>query len=887
MKKPHNNNLIKHVRPIRMGAMTSMMALMLGATAVNAGQHTINLDIPTQTLADALVDFSTTTRIAVLTDDKNAALQNVISRSLAGNYDIKRALEIMLRDTGFEYAFIDDETVVVRPVGTSWGADKSGFQKISYNTTADYEASLEAYDEDENVDKIDEFSFEEIMVTATKRSESILDVPISMTAYTDADIEKLGIQKVEDFLLITPGVQYSETDDFIKTVSIRGLNDSGGGLFQTAGVTVDDATLVATYNGFVLTSRLFDIERVEVLRGPQGTLTGSNSVSGTINIITKKPKLDEVEGELSLDIGRYDTRVLRGVLNLPLTDTLALRAVAYTENSDGAVRNISAGGGGSTRNHWGGRLAVRWQPTDELTLDAAYSYEDQQFGAPNTVGLNEPSYTNTENDGQFWAEHLRYLRGIIDDLGADYDSSSFIRQTGNNDAVLYSDLAQYTKHKIKNLSLRANYDLGEHSVDLAYTHYEHDVDSLSDEDKTEFALLAFGWQGGPETNYAELKVNSDYDGPLNWVAGLSYMKEHRILDFFYDVTDAYIPYYDGEGSKEGLDLFSTNYYSIFDGSTLEEIESKAVFANAFYDISDRIHLSIGARLSFWETRTQQQYGLSEDFGPFDDTVNADGSEIDPRITLNYDLNDDVTTYLQFATSFRAGYGNVGRAVDLGIAEPIVQGERLKNYEIGIKGRFFDRRLTLAAALYYMDYSDMQVFNTETVVGEIDDIEYDSNANSAYAKGFELEGALIVTQGLILSGGLSYVKSRIDELVDGGVTYTDIPFKSVGPWTVDAALEYTVDVSDDMWGTLRADYSFRDANVTAFPWDGLGILADIPSYQTVDIRMGIHKEKWSVSAYATNIFNEIYWSDVFLDSGLRGPLAPYNPRTFGMRLTLKL
>ena len=732
-------------------------------------------------------------------------------------------------------------------------------------------------------------ALELIVVTAQKREQSILDVPISMTAFDAEKLEKLRAQSVEDVLLVTPGVQYEETSDLLKTVSIRGINDSVGGLFQTTGVTIDDATLVATYNGFLLTNRLFDIERVEVLRGPQGALTGSHSTSGTINIITRKPELEAFSAEGLFDYGRFDSVLLRGVVNVPLSERLAVRAVAYLESSDGSLDNVGPAGGGSTQNHYGARIAARLRPVDRLTLDVAFSFEQQEFGASDALTINEPSYLDPANDGAEWAELYRRNINVLDALGGDFDDSDFINEVGLNGGVLFSDLREFTTHDIWSVAVRADLEMDRHDLTAIYTRYEHDVETLFDEDRSEFALISSSWGGGPSSDYAEFRVSSNYGGPINWVGGVSYMRERRIIDLSFDITEAFLPAYFGIGDLSAIDIDTVSYFTEFWSSTLEQIESTAIFANAFWDVTDRLHISAGGRVSLVETATQSQFDTTGAFGPFDDPVRADEIQFDPRVAVNYDLSEDVTVYVQFATGYRSGYGNTGPAVELGIAPAEVQGEKLRNYEIGLKGRFLDRRLFLSAAAFYMDYDNLQIERTVLVpppstLGEVD---FDDNVNNAKSMGFEAEGSLTVVDGLILSASASYVKSTIDALEDGGVVFTDVRFPTVSPWTADASLDYTRPVADALDAAFRIGYSYRDSFSDTFPFVDFGPIARIPSYHTVDVSVGVRAPHWSVTAYMDNILNETYWQSSFLVYSTRGAVAPYNARQFGFRLTARL
>jgi iron complex outermembrane receptor protein len=856
------------------------------AVGENVGPHDVRLvqattafDLPAQPLAQSLRAVGSVTNTNILFDPP--LVKNFRAPELKAEVTTDEALLRLLSGTGIKHEFMNESTVVV-------GADDGKLTRLAQSEAAPNPGA----DPAEAPHGGDGDRLGEIVVTAQKRLQFLKDVPISMTAYNSATLEKLRVGRLQDIVTITPGVDYDEVGPFYSNVHIRGINTAVGGVYQTVAITLDDATLITTFNGFVMGSRLFDVERIEVLRGPQGTLTGSSSTSGTINIITKKPDLDAFGGDVTVDFGRFDTQLVRGSVNLPLSDKAAVRAVGFTESSRGAIRNTSFAGGTSSYDNYGARVALRLAPTENLLIDAALNYERQRDGLLNTITNFVPGYDDPENADALWAQTISHNFNFLDAAGGSLNNSPFITRNRNglDGALVRKDAPEYANQTISSATLNAGYDLGNHKLAFLYSHLDYLADDSRDGDLSEWAIWLWKAELNPVSDYGELRMTSNYDGPFNWVAGASYMKERRVERGSYTGGDDYGFMFGEPGAAAPVPGGAYDPESWF--AVLEGLESQALFANAFWDISDRIHLSAGARATFSKSFTAYggEGGADRDFVPdFSNKTIGDTTEINPRVAVNFDLSDDVTTYIQYATGFRPGYGNTDyeRALAVGLSIPeVADGEKLKNYEVGLKGSFFDRRLDLSLAAYYMDYSGMQItLETDEVVidGVVQRLEYDSNAASSSAKGFELEGRAYLTDNLVLSGGVSYVDGTIDEIEEDGVLYRDVRFPKIRPWTGTAALQYTRDIGNDMEAVVRVDYNYHD-KTEGFPWWGEGPAGVMPAHHLFDLSFGVEKDDWSAQGYFENVTNEPYWLSTDMYWSPYGVNVVVVPRMFGIRLT---
>lgn len=717
-----------------------------------------------------------------------------------------------------------------------------------------------------------------VVVTAQLRSQSIMDVPISITAIDAEELEARRVLGVEDYIFSVPNATFVDSGSYWgKTVSIRGISEFSGGIYEVVSVSVDDVGYGAINSSAILSSKLLDIDRIEVLRGPQGTLSGRNSMGGSINIITAKPDPERFLAEGTLDYGRFDTRLARAVVNVPLAaGAAALRVAAYTENSDGAIENVGPSGGGSGYANNGARLALRWLPVEGLTIDAGIARERQDRGMEDWI-----TYT-------FKDESTRSsMLSSLNDWGGSYPGPvDLFDDVGNNGGKVSKDVDERTLIDDWIGSFKTSYDSGRHRYDFIYGYFDYDVDYREDYDQTEYNWWMTERHRSVRTHSLELRASSQYDGALNWVGGVSYLDEvlkERDADNIGDwvasgttptVAGGYLPAY--------LEVYENR------------MKSLGLFGNLYWDFGERWHLSAGGRYSIERTQYGDDYVY--DVGNPDLSIAASPEmspwatlrEFSPRIALNYDIGAGATLYAQYSTGYRAGYSNTDQARDLG-APADVKPEHVKNYEVGFKSRFWDNRASLSAAVFYMDYTDLQV---QTQVLEENnpydfDIYYDINAGSARSKGFELSGEALLTDRLRFGAAVGYTDAKIEQVVLDGVEYRNQRIPNVRPWTASATLEYRQPLRRDYEASARLDYTWQDDMY----WQG--VLEDpayyLPSFQTVDasVTFGPRYGRWSLSVYAENLLDEKYYTSIgWVSVGYRGRMVHTPPRTFGMRMTYR-
>lgn len=733
-------------------------------------------------------------------------------------------------------------------------------------------------------------TIDQITVTAQKREESILDVPISIKAFDTEELDALRVLDISDYAFQVPNMTFAQENRLRgNEVSFRGISTFSGGQFEHIGVTVDEIGFGATGQWGILGSRFFDIERVEVLRGPQGTLTGRSSMGGTINIITAKPTTDELGFKLIADAGRFQTMLGKVTTNVPLSDTLAVRANVYVEQSEGSAKALFIDNTSSIDN-FGGSLSFRWTPNDRLTLDLMAGGEDLRYGLDNSAMI----------DFDLPLERRESVRGVLENLGGDYEATDWFDLPGNgtNGSYVYNDVPQFTEIETQMYTGRVEYDVGDHTFALFGGVRDYRALQQVDQDGTEFAIILLHYDRAESSEMIEGRVTSDYEGMFNWISGVSYMYEENPSVWGRARGPWSGDLEDGTGTQPPLGTGTPNSYTpalVVDDT--EEISSISGYANVFVDLTDQLNLSVGGRYS----RDTTKYGGDNSDNvlvtPITDypLIKGTTDKITWRAAATYGLTESTNVYTSVASGYRPGYPNDHISVDLVGAPENVEGEDLINYEVGVKGVLFDRRLSYALALFYMDYTEMQVGtelpnpDPDNNLGE--DIGFDINAGNASSKGIEFEFSTFLTDEFEIRGGVGYNDTNISDVGDNdpGLVeqFVGKSIPGTRPLTGFADAIYTKSLTGDLTGMFRVNYQYQDERIDdPTPESGEDI---IPSFSLVNLTVGVQSDNWSLTAYFENVLDEVYYheasfSGLSATQGYRGAQVTYEPRMYGIRFT---
>jgi len=763
---------------------------------------------------------------------------------------------------------------------------------------------------------------EEITVTATKRETTIQDVPFSINAQTAEDIQRSGAQDLEELSRNVAGLMVQNLGPGQSQVSIRGV--SAGqivrdqpGVKEQVGVYLDES--VISLSLFTPDLDLYDLNRVETLRGPQGTLFGSGSVGGTIRYITNKPNLDAMEASIEVNVNTIEDGEegghLKGMFNMPFADgRAALRVVGYGTEYGGFVdaqrETFSFDDDVNSGNRWGARAALTFEATDSLTISPRIIYqkvESDGFAREEVFNLYANPYT-TDNAGDGTAVRPPIQLGdlqqhlLLDEEFSDETTLADIVVEAGFSSFDVTFIGSYIDRDIL-VSRDASALTGSVSVDLGYPDAGIELPSNL-RDTTDLEQTTF-----------ELRAASNTDGPLQWLAGFFYSdveREYaqRLPTPGYDaVTDDVL----GAGTSASLaNGFPAD--SPYAADLPYDIEQTAIFGEVTYDVSDTFHLTVGGRYyDFEESRTISQGGLfSSGFDNIVDKTDSDG--FTPRILASWDVNDNVTVNAQASQGFRLGGVNdpLNATLCTPEDEAIFGGfqdyddEKLWNYEAGIKTTT-DYGVTFNAAAFYSSVDDLQV----TLDAGSCSSRISFNVDEAHTAGVELEVSAQPTDELYISVAASFLESEFDSTVidangnilggvENGNRLASVPELQLATtssytWPVslfsgsDAFVTATVhhigdrytQPSDQIFGAGVFSSGLAYAGATGDETTSVDL--ELDSYTIINMSAGIQKDEWSATLYIHNLGDENADLSFNRERGGRARLAYFTnrPRTIGL------
>tara|TARA_R110002110_G_scaffold412299_1_gene638118 strand:+ start:27931 stop:30114 length:2184 start_codon:yes stop_codon:yes gene_type:complete len=650
-------------------------------------------------------------------------------------------------------------------------------------------------------------TLEEVVVTAQKRAQSIQDFSGSIAALSGAEMAETGMNSFADYFASVPSLTMVEKGPGLTTLAIRGITTGGvrndePQNKETVGVYIDETPIAI--NGFNPDLGLYDIERVEVLRGPQGTLYGSGSLGGTIRIITNKPNFDQVEGSGEVMVSQThrgeSNNNLKGAINVPLlVDSLALRAMAYRNDLGGYLDNEATGeDDANTALTTGGRLQLGARLGDRLDANLTYMRHELETGS------------RSEQRGGY-----SFATRAFDGLDDENDIFNLTFNYAFDNATLTSATSYLDKRLINRISLE--FVLADA---LGYDSASPLVDTTEVEDISQ-----------------ELRLASAAEGRWTWVVGAFYQHRDR--------------YYEQNGRVPGIDAFigvpsevlgTPGPDNIFYGTQIVEQTQGALFGEVSFDVNSKLTATVGMRyFDYDEDYSTYSSGLLNS-GPSssEDSLSEDG--FTPRFNLSYFLNENSMLYAEAAKGFRLGGVNTTVPQDLCAADLAELGrtdsadtfdsDSVWNYEVGSKNELLSRRLTVNGSLYYIDWEDMQT----TLSLPSCSFSFRTNAASARSIGMELEMRFAATDALELSGTLGVTDSQLKE---------DVPFTTwqkgdhapgVPRMQFSAGLRYAFDLFGIQDAFVRADYSYSGEADTQFDSSAPGN-REYGDYHLLNLRMG--------------------------------------------------
>lgn len=688
---------------------------------------------------------------------------------------------------------------------------------------------------------------EEIVVTARKRSETLQEAPLSITALSERQLQSAGVAGFQDYAVRVPNLSFayaSSAGPLAQTITLRGIYGAG-----TTGLYLDDIPLPASVDPEVI-----DLDRIEALRGPQGTLYGARSMGGTVRLITKAPDLSDFSAKgtvqgASVDHGGRDGRV-DATVNIPVVEgVLALRAFAFAGYESGVFERLASAdaptafaphdGIGSSRR-FGGSLALRADLLDgHLTL------------TPRIVAQR------SDQQGRPYAD---YRAGNFTQV-RQFD----IDETGGDDWTLYS--------------LAAQYDAGFGQFTSTTSRFVRDY--ADTEDISEYVQLVLGGapaqavirvRGDFEATSQEFRFASDFEGPFQITAGLFYQKtsERQVIP-----------------PTEVVGLIANAYNQTISN----EVTEKAVFGEGTLALGPRLEVTLGAR--YFDNAvdyTNSQDGAFTTPAVFAGTQNEKG--VNPKLGLKYKVSDDVNLFASMAKGFRIGGVN-GFSQTLCAADLAALGltaaqassyksDSLWSYEAGVKSSWLERRLQVNATVFRIEWSDVRQ-NVPMSCG----FSIQANAGKARSQGVEFEAQFNPAAGLSLSLGVGYTDAQITDGGSLGFAGPGDRIQQVPKWNLSAALDYEAEIAGrPVFSHL--DYAFVDRSVSAL--NDAAHPRVRPSYSLVNARAGVEVGPVRYSLFVKNLFDEAanYGDTPPLGAELPGRprIAVSRPRTVGFELSAR-
>ena len=709
-------------------------------------------------------------------------------------------------------------------------------------------------------------ALEEIVVTATKRVQSLQDVPIAVNAFNADTIEVAGINNAGDLAILTPALNINvNTNPFAARMIIRGVGtaQTDPALEPSVGLFIDGVYLGRTGLGM---SDLTDIERIEVLQGPQGTLYGKNTNAGAISVITKKPSFEKSEGYVEASVGNYSMNKLTASASGPLTQNLAYRLSGNINQRDGYYDN-SAGVDFNDADDWNIQGKLQWEPTESLSILLSGSRVERDTTCCGADAVQTESVNNE-----------LVAQGLSPDSNDPYDYN--VQSNADNRFAMESDL----------LSMTIDYDTGWGAIKsiTAWNDYSYRVDQ--DPDRSELDILTLSNDKSSGDSFSqELRFTASPSDNVDYMLGVFYLEQNTKRggdEPFVFIGDDIITI----GSQQDLPFPLPFNFLVQPGDSLtldmnQDAETIAFFGQGTWHIGDQWHITGGLRWSDEEKKSDlfsQTYStafsnqilgasfLDSVSTPIDATLERSSDNVDWTLRAVLDISDDSMVYASAGTGTKSGgFQTVNGAAD----DREFDDEDTTTYELGVKSTLLDARLRINAAAFYSEIENFQAQRQlETGLGT-----YVSNEAKVETSGVDFQVEAAPMPNLVLSAGLLYMHKY--QITDGPEKGADLPFTAEFSGTLAATLVFPLGDGGVYW---RTDYSYMDDHSTNVASAAQLRDADYDNRNLVNSKLGWRNNSWNVSVWGKNLTDDKYAMQTalpFLVSGMEAYfLAP--PRTLG-------
>ncbi len=816
----------------------------------------VSLHIEPQPVRLALKDLGEQTGLQIMFRAEDLAREEMTAPRISGELSPREALDRMLANTGLRYRFVNPNTVLVSAQAAD-GGKTTQVTEMNAVRVAQAGAAGNAGSQSSGQDAQDKqraagaegARVEEIVVTAQKRAERLQDVPVPVTAISGRTLVDSNLLRLQDYYTRIPGLSLSPNvvqGQGAPILIIRGLA-TGVGTNPTVGVTVDDVpygSSSARGLGFLVPDLdPSDLARIEVLRGPQGTLYGASSMGGLLKFVTVDPSTERFSGNVQAGMSNVHNGAdlgysVRGAVNVPLSDTWAVRVSGFDRQDPGYIDNPTLDREGVNKGEArGGYLSALWRPSPSFSLKLnALMQKLDVHGAPEVdVGLGDLQQNDWPGTGGYDKKFEVYSAIVTAKLGG---------------------------------------------VDLtSISGYNIDTVSNSSQDFTPafgaLTLANFGVRGTPLLNYdetrkftQEIRLSAPIGTKLEWLAGAFYTREDtdpRVTDIFAS---------DPSGAVVGQWLHNNAPFTY---------SEYAVFADLTVHVTGRFDVQVGGR----ESRNRQSYS-STLIGPYvpvffpgntsprvEPQLKTRDSSFTYLVTPRFKLSSDLMVYARLASGYRPGGPNPN-ATALGVPTGY-DPDTTRNYEIGAKGDIGNGMLSFDASVYYIDWRDIQV----GVTAPCRCANYNANGSRAKSQGIELSLEARPWQGFAAAAWVAWNDAELTEPLPvgslvRGLAGDRLPYSA--RWSGNLSLDQDFPLSNVLTGFVGASFSYVGDRLHSFVAAGQRLA--LPSYTQADARAGVRFDTWTATAFVTNIADQ---RGVLGIGQFNNPLYLTQPRTVGLSI----
>lgn len=799
------------------------------------------LDIPAESLNQALRDLAKQGGVNVLF--RPELVRGRHTRALQGTMTPEEAAHVLIGGSGLRVTTDQTGALIIADATAAVSDPASSPEVVPTDAQADSSQAVE-----------------EVIVTAQKRSEREFDVPSSVSALTGEDLRRTQSDRFEDYLTKIPGANFLSSGEGTTQIFLRGITAGTAQASSTVGIYIDEApygSSTAFASGATSAPDLdpSDIERIEILRGPQGTLYGANALGGVIKFVTTQPDLSSFSGRLDAGSAFVDGGGtgfnLSGALNIPIVeDSVGLRVSAYTRRDPGYIDDTARGlSNTNSANVQGGRASLLFEPTSNLRISLSALGQNLDLHNLSAEDVNVPD-----------------LKPIYGDL----NQSRYINSPRRYQYRLYNGTIDL--------------NLGWADI-ISSTSYGTFRSSVITDDSEAYGPAASFYLGTPglgakvdqpvtQSKFTqEIRLQSPDDQTFEWRVGFFFDHEHSVqnqgVSAFYETTGA--PFTAPDLFNFGL----TDRYNEYAG-----------FGDITYHVTNRLSLTVGARYS---NNHQDFHEVQDGFllPPFDIERSTNDSSWTWLVNPAFKVNPDFMVYGRVATGYRPG-GPTLFVPGAGAAlSPFFEPDTLTSYELGLKSALLDHKLVLEADVFDIDWRKIQL--NETIGG----LAYITNGGSARSQGFEASATYMPFAGFHIAGSLTYTDAKLTQSIPlaGGSDGDRLP--AVPRWNGSLDASYDWLLANSWEAFVGASYRYVGNRISDFgllPTGTPGQRFSLGHYDVSDLRAGLTHDDFTLTIYAKNVGNsrgiEALAPNTVQLAGYPYSAAIMQPRTFGLDLEKK-